>query len=91
MHVMPEDQFPAAGQPFIYAGVERAPGGGKKLLFVKTHGRTPLHISISQQDYDTAMRDGGAPHSVEWCGEDCPCHRTGVEHGSSPPLCREGR
>ena len=58
---MPEEQFPVAGQPWIYAGVERAPGNGKKLLFVKTHGRTALHVTVSKQDYDTMIRDGQLP------------------------------
>lgn len=61
---MPEEQFPVAGQPFIYAGVEKAPGGGKKLLFVRTHGRSPLHIAISGQDYDTMIRDGTPAHGL---------------------------
>lgn len=47
-----------AGQPQIYVGTENAPGGGKRLCFVQTHGRVPIHICISKQDYETLLRDG---------------------------------
>lgn len=79
-----------AGQPQIYVGTENAPGNGKRLCFVQTHGRVPLHICISKQDYETMLRDAGG-HPEEWCGEECGCEQAGFERGSEPPACREGR
>lgn len=52
---------PPAGQAQIYCGTENAPGNGKRLLFVQTHGRVPIHITISKQDYETLLRDGKPP------------------------------
>jgi hypothetical protein len=50
-----------AGQPQIYVGVEKAPGNGRRLLFVQTHGRVGINITISEQDYQTMLRDGKPP------------------------------
>lgn len=75
-----------AGQPQIYVGTENAPGGGKRLLFVQTHQRVPLHVVISKQDYETLLRDGGADnHPEEWCDNPCGCYEAGRQHQAEPP------
>lgn len=78
-----------AGQPQMYAGTEDAPGGGKRLLFVQTHGQVPIHICISGQDYGTLLRDGSlshhSVHSEDWCGEECDCFQAGREREKEPP------
>lgn len=76
------------GQPQIYVGTDSAPGGGKKLHFIQTHGRTPLSITVSKQDYETLLRDGGWQddnHPEEWCGNPCACEEAGRQHQAEPP------
>lgn len=82
-----------AGQPQIYVGTEDAPGNGKRLLFVQTHGRVPLNITVSRQDHETMLKDGGADnHPEEWCDStECGCFQAGVERASEPPPCRADR
>jgi len=76
---------PVAGQPQIYLGTENAPGNGKRLCFIQTHGRVPIHIVISKQDYETLLRDGATVIGHEDCGEPCACYQRGYEAPREPP------
>lgn len=78
------EESPKAGQPQIYVGTEPAPGGGRRFVFIQTHGRVPIHICISKQDYETLLRDAGG-HPEEWCGKECGCYLAGSSNASEPP------